>query len=380
MKRIKVLHILHSIGGVDVYLRLVIENVDANIVESVIMHSEDTNDKEYLDSDGKLVKQYFAPIKREIHLIKDIISIYKTIKLFKKEKPNLVHAHSAKGGIIARLASLFYNVNVLHTPHAYSYLSASSSIKRNFFLKIEKVFKNFNSFLLATSESERIRGIEEVGYVPSKALLFNNSVLPINNIDENNVVKRYNLPKQYICTVGRPSYQKNIELMIESIKEVKKKIPNIHLVLMGVGVYCPSKENVEKLIKINNLQENITMIEWIEREHIFSIIDKSMFYISTSRYEGLPYSMIESLALSKACVATYCDGNKDLVKNEYNGYLVENNIELISEKIFKLYSNEKLRNKFGKNSFNLFQEKFNLKTNIKSLESIYLKYSTDRKL
>src|SRR5690606_5490710 len=272
-KKIKVLHILHSVGGVDIYLRLLTENCNPNIVENVIING--SSDKVYFDKNESKLKQYLIPLEIDISVLLDLKCILKTVKIIKKEKPNIIHAHSAKGGIIARLASLFFKVNVLHTPHAYSYLCTNSKLKRSIFLTIEKLFKNFNSILLATSESELKRGIYEVGYPSNRALLFNNSILPVEKI---NLETKFFLPQNYICTVGRPSYQKNIEMMVEIIKEVKKEIPNIHMVVMGLGVVSPNTKIIKNLISKYDLESNFTLIEWMEREKILGIISKSNFY------------------------------------------------------------------------------------------------------
>ncbi|MBP0902854.1 glycosyltransferase [Mariniflexile gromovii] len=352
--------------------------MESNIINNIIIHGKQEKGIEYLDSSGKATKQFYIPIQREINIFKDLKCIYQTIKILKKEKPDLIHAHSAKGGVISRIASLFYSINVLHTPHAFSYLSAHSPVKRYLFLSIERVLKNFNSILLATSESELKRGIDEVGYQPHKAFLFNNSITELAVVDNNSTVSSlaYNFSKDYICTVGRPSYQKNIEMMVEIIKNVKDHIPNIHLVVMGLGVVSPNSENVKMLISKHNLEKNFTLIDWIEREKIFEIVSKSKFYLSTSRYEGLPYSIIESLSLRKAIIATDCDGNRDLVINDFNGYLLkENQLDQFKEKIIELYYNNETREKFEKNSFLLFKEKFDISINIRKLEKIYLKHA-----
>ena len=375
MKKVKVLHILNSVGGVDVSLRLILENSNTNEFNHVIIHGADDTKKSYSDKNGNILKEYKLPIQREISLLKDLKAIYQTIKILKKENPSVVHAHSAKGGIIARAASIFHKVKVLHTPQAYSYLSTSKGIKRTIFLLVEKFFKNFNSILVASSNSELNRGINEVGYKKEKALLFNNS---INKIEIDLLEKiSISLPKNFICSVGRPSFQKNIEMMIEVIKEVKKEIPDVHLVLMGVGEYSPNKESVEELIVKYNLEENTTLINWIDRNEIFKIIAKSELYISTARYEGLPYSIIESLALGKACVVTNCDGNRDLVINEVNGYVIEeNDVKSMANRIFALYNNKELMKKFGENSLASFNSNFNIENNILKIESIYRKYSS----
>lgn len=369
MNKIKIAHVLDSVGGVEVYLRLITENMNSDIFENIIIHKVNKDKKPYYNKSNTLIKEFDIVIQREISFFKDIKAVYQTIKVLKKEKPDVIHAHSAKGGIIARLASLIYKVNVLHTPHAYSYLSANSKFKSKLFLVIEQIFKNFNSYLLATSESEKLRGIKDVGYSKDRVFVLNNSILPISKQQKENQLR---LPDEYICTVGRPSFQKNLEMMIEVIKLLKRKQPNIFLVIMGVGEYSPNKESIKALIKAYKLENNIKLIEWMEREKIFQIISKSKIYISTSRYEGLPYSIIESLALSKACVVTDCDGNRDLIKDNYNGYVVGlNDMDLMSEKIYYLLRNKDIREKFEKNSFNYFEKNFNLKKNIKKLENIY---------
>ncbi|QDO93230.1 glycosyltransferase family 4 protein [Formosa sediminum] len=367
---IKVIHVLHAVGGVDVYLRLLLAIMDHNKFEHIIIKGENDTHETYFRPDGKLIKVYKLPIDREINFIEDFKSISQVVKIFKNERPDIVHAHSAKGGIIARSASVFYKVNVLHTPHAYSYLSADYGFKRRIFLFIEKFYKHINSKLLATSNSEINRGLIDVGYKEEDVYLFNNSILPIEEIKPLKIKKTW--PDNYICSVGRPSFQKNIELMLDVLFEVKKQENDIHLVLMGVGYHSPNLLNVKNLIQSLGLENNVTLLDWTNREDIFYIIKHSALYISTARYEGLPYSVIESLALGKPIVATKVDGNQDLVKHNYNGFLVENeNATEMSSFVLKLLNDKTLFQTFSENSKLLFEENFNMKNNIKDLECIY---------
>lgn len=180
-------------------------------------------------------------------------------------------------------------------------------------------------------------------------------------------------PDEYICSVGRPSYQKNIELMLRVLKELKTAKPDIHLVLMGVGFHAPNLEKVKQLIQEYGLHNNITLLEWTKREDIFHIIKKSTLYISTARYEGLPYSVIEALALKKTCVVTDADGNRDLIENNHNGFVIfDENVGAFKDKIIKLLDDNSLRNEFENNSLRRFHENFNIENTIHSLEKIYL--------
>lgn len=371
MSKVKILHVLHSVGGVDVSLRLILSNLDPDKFESVVVKGQSDTSKAFLDANQKEIKTYNSTIIRNISPFNDLKALNHLQKIVQQEQPDLIHAHSAKGGILGKLVGHFKKIPILHTPQAYSFLSADSKFKKNAFLTIEKVFSKLNNKILASSTSEQNRAINEVGYSPEKALLFNNSIKPIDEIKPLSIPKTW--PDDYICSVGRPSFQKNIEMMIEVLAELKKEKPKIHLVLMGVGFHSPNLEAIKNLIKKFNLKDNISLLEWTEREDIFHIIKKSQLYISTARYEGLPYSIIEALALKKACVVTDADGNRDLILNNHNGFVIfDNNIKEFSQKVKLLLNDKNLKNQFEKNSFEYFNSNFNINQTIQSLERIYL--------
>lgn len=376
MDKIKIVHILHSVGGVDTSLRMILENIDATKFESVIIHGTKDN-SDFYDNTNTRLREYFLPIERDISLLKDLKSIVEARKIIKREKPDIIHAHSAKGGVIGNVIGRFVkDTTVFHTPQAYSFLSAESSLKRKLYVLIERLVKGKNSVLLASSNSELERGLNEINYEKENTVLFDNCIAPIQLDPNYGDISNYNLPEHYICTVGRPSFQKNIEMMVEVIKEAKTQIPNIHLVIMGIGVVSPNTENVKRLIKSYGLESNTTLIEWTERERIFHIVDRAKFYISTARYEGLPYAIIEALSLSKAIIASDCDGNKDLVVDGYNGFLInQDDVKTFSDKVVTLYNSDKLRTTQEQNSHKLFMEKFNLNNNIQKLEQIYLDFA-----
>lgn len=373
MKKIKITHILHSVGGVDVSLRLILENTNPSEFENIVIHgTKDTNEVFY-DKNRNLVKEYKLPISREISFTDDLTAIIKAYKIIKTDKPDLIHSHSAKGGVIGRIIGILTGIPVVHTPQAFSYLSSNNKIKRGVFLWIEKLLSKGNTALLASSKSEMDRALQEVGFDKNKVLLFNNAIKPIEVIEALSIKKTW--PDDYICTVGRPSYQKNIELMIKVLYQIKKT-KKIHLVVMGVGPVSGQLESVRKLIVELDLTADITLLNWTERADVFNIINQSRFYISTARYEGLPYSIIESLALSIPCIVSDCDGNKDLIIDNFNGNLVkENDIKDFSEKCIRLLNDEKMHLEFSNNAKITFEQNFNIIKNIADLEAIYVNQS-----
>jgi glycosyltransferase involved in cell wall biosynthesis len=373
MSKIKVAHILHCVGGVDVYLRLILENINPEKIESIVVHGKNDTQNIFYDQNKVKVNSYKIPIYRKISLIQDVSAIFQAYKIIKKERPNVIHCHSAKGGIIGRIIGRLLSIKVLYTPHAFSYLSAESKWKCWLYLFIEKQFANKNSILVPTSVSEFNRGEKEVGYFLENIRLFTNSIPQIKISSAAPIFKPGS--NKYICSVGRPSYQKNIELMIQVFFEVRKTT-SIDLVIIGVGLHSDRLKSVKQLISKLNLEHCVTLLDWTEQKNVWHIIQQSELYLSTSRYEGLPYSVIEALSLSKPCVVSDCDGNRDLIENDYNGFVIPNeNILEYAMKINLLLNDTRLLQLLSENAIKSFKKNYDLKKNIPILEQIYIDYS-----
>jgi glycosyltransferase involved in cell wall biosynthesis len=370
---IRIVHIAKPIGGVGVYIQLLAKNLNSKEFKNTVLLNNSDQNLDLIDQNGNQIKSFHVNLQREINLINDFKSLFKLINHLKKIEPNIIHCHSAKAGILGRIAGAVLNIPVFYTPHAYSYLSAENTFKKFIYKFIEKTFRFFPSKTLACSISEYNRTVNDLGFEKNKVLVWKNS------IDEFSPEKRYaeidSLPQQYICTIGRPSYQKNTELLIKSIYEVKKHITSIHLVILGVGYYSPFLEQIKLLIKELDLSDNITLIDFINREECLSVLQKSQFFVSTSRYEGLPYAGIEALMLKKPCIMTNVDGNKDLINDGINGFLTKDETNAIAERIIHLCKNPKKIDIMGEASYQKFKSEFHIESNINCIEKIYKLYT-----
>ena len=210
----KILHIGQMIGGLDIYIRNSIL-YSTNDYEYVIIHGDKDKNKPVI-KEGKKISEHQIRLYRKLSLLWDVVALIQTILLIRKEKPDIIHCHSAKGGFIGRIAGRITGTKTYYTPHAFSYLCTDSKLKRWIFLSLERIAKG-NSFLLACSESERELAIKEVRYQKDKALVWHNAVPDIEIRDNNHKESKY------ICCIGRPSYQKNTLFLVDVIEGVKKK-------------------------------------------------------------------------------------------------------------------------------------------------------------
>ncbi|MFR9500379.1 MAG: glycosyltransferase [Rikenellaceae bacterium] len=168
----KILHIGQMVGGISVYIKNTTTLLSGDI-EFVIASGRADNNKP-VEVNGVTIREYKIDLYRELSL-KDFKALWQAVQIIRRERPSVVHCHSAKGGFIGRIAGFVCGVPTLYTPHAYSFLSTDNSAKRMIFLFLEK-FTRLNSYMLACSDSERELGRDRVGYKETKALLWNNSV------------------------------------------------------------------------------------------------------------------------------------------------------------------------------------------------------------
>lgn len=378
----KILHIGNLKSGIDTYVRNTVA-LASDKFEFFIVNGADDNSKPYMRH-GKQVKTYSIDMYRALNPVKDMKAVMQAIKIIKKEKPDLVHCHSAKGGVIGRFAAFFTGTKVVYTAHAFSFLSAESAKKKKVFLLLEKIAK-LNSYLLACSGSERELGIKVVGFKEKKAFAWNNAVPDVDKgltrisqisriSSQKNESSDLPVPKvgeRYITSIGRPSYQKNPLFMVEVAHGIHLKHPDIKFYLLGVGFYSPMLEDMKKLIHQYDMDDTFYLLPWLSHEETLKYVKGSMLYFMTSLYEGLPISVIEAMSLGKAVVASDVLGNKDCVKDGYNGYLLPLKEEVFVEKMNDLIENDEKRKEMEKNSRSYFESDFFIDNRIKALEDIY---------
>jgi len=139
--------------------------------------------------------------------------------------------------------------------------------------------------------------------------------------------------------VGRLNYQKNLPLLVESVKILKKDFPNIKIAIVGKG---EEKEKLEGLIKNYGLSENFKFFGEIkEKEKLFSILKSAKIFVLPSILEGFPLTIVEANACGLPIVTTKTKHNNvaEYLKENENGFLCPANPENFAGAISYLLKN-----------------------------------------
>ena len=227
MDRKRILHLTQATGGVKTYVAHILEFADHDSFEFVIMAPENHFFEEFCSE--RSVRYYPVDLHRGNNPFKNISTLIKIISIIKKENPDIIHAHSAKGGFLGRLAAKITNKKVLYTPHAFSYLPFTG-ISRMIFYLLELISKNWTSKLLAISYSEANRARHELGYGRNQVKVILNSI-PINDHTGEHI-ERGNLK---IRMIGRLTQQKNHLLFLEVANGLLVKYPDLQFAIFRCG-------------------------------------------------------------------------------------------------------------------------------------------------
>ncbi len=291
-------------------------------------------------------------MRREIDLKNDFGVIKQTRALLKKIKPDILHLHSSKSGVLARIAvfGLISKDKIFYSPHGYAFIQKNISRSK---VLLFKIIENVMPFLLGGITVASGNTEYEIAKKISKTILIRNGVdfdLPqkvIRNIDKKRLT---------IGTIGRLTPQKNPKLF----NEIAQQIPDADFIWIGNG---------ELQHEIDS--ENITVTGWVKtREDLLNKLNEIDVYLQVSLWEGLPIALIEAMVMRKPLVVSNIIGNKDCVEVGYNGFVFDNLTEAV-EKI-NVFKNKALISQYGDSSFNKAFAEYDKQKNFTELVSVYL--------
>jgi glycosyltransferase involved in cell wall biosynthesis len=374
--RIRVLHITQCFGGVETSIRTIISSIDPENFESVVC-CPDPNIS-FSDRNGISIKVIPIHLDRTINPWVDGRAFLFLIHIIRKIKPDIIHCHSSKAGIIGRLAGWFCGTPTAFTPQAFSFLSGTRPLVRKIYRMIERCSVPFTELVIASSESEQKLAIKEVGIPEAKTVVFKNCIIP-------NTFKRQSVDSirqtKTFCVVGRPSYQKNIEMVVRVASLLRNEgMLDVRFVILGAGHHSPEKERIQEMIKDVHLQDIIIMHDWVDHDVVLSAIGDATAVLLTSRYEGLPYAAIEAMSLGRIVIATDVYGTRDCVVHEKTGFLVPlDGDREMGDRIRQVLDDGDLRKRMEAEALIEFDKKYNVEKKIGELEQIYKKMVEKRK-
>jgi glycosyltransferase involved in cell wall biosynthesis len=330
---------------------------------------------------------------RAICPLYDFISYRQIKKLLHQLQPDIVHAHSAKAGILGRFAAYSLREQlrrathdarrttpaIVHTIHGWSFHPYQSRWLNKFYIAIEKSAAKRTDFFIsvadAMTEQALAAGIgKPEQFVTAYSAIEEKGVLePISQERKREFRRNYGIPDDAIVliTIARLFMLKGHDYIIESAKELSRQFANAVWLFVGDGNLAEHyKEQVCQL----GLAERIKFTGLLPPSQIPLAIQSSDILVHCSLREGLARALPQAMLCGKPVVSFDVDGAREVV-NENTGRLIEpKNVEQLTAACAELIEDENLRARLGKTGREFVKDKFAPEVMVDKIEQLYNKF------
>lgn len=352
-------------GGLRKHLLLLLHHMDLSQFSKIILIYGNRYD-EIFEDDILWLKQkgieliQIPSLVRSLNISDDVNAYEQISKIIKDEKPDIVHCHSSKAGIIGRLAAKIHCVpKIFYTPHGYSFQADEFSLlKRQLFTILERLASRMATTMTFTvSKGEKQLAIDKKIDYPSKFEVIYNG-LPDVSFNCGKLRKLLNISDDafIVGNCARISIEKNVDLFIKIAQKFLELHPEVHFVWVGDG---------KDLDEYKNIHSHIHFVGF--RNDSDELVADFDVFLTTSLHEGLPYAPIEAIRAGVPVVASDVAGNNEVVISGVNGYLYPlHDIQKAVQSIERATSINK------KDIKKDFEERFLLNNMIQKIEKYYL--------
>ena len=369
MKKIKVLHIIKSLGR---------GGAEMLLPETLKQHNQDQFEFHYI---------YFLPWKNQLvesiekaggkvtcfsakNNIQLILHFSNIIKYCKENKIQLIHAHLPWAGFVCRLVYRITKIPVIYTEH---------NLQERYHFITKYINKwTFNSQTLAIGVSDDVLKsiIKNINpKIESKTIL---NGVNTQNFKKANPEERlanrnqFSIPENAIVvgTVAVFRFQKRLDKWMEIMKAATDINPNVYGIVIGAGVL---EEEIKAKYKELNLESNVFFAGL--QTQVKPYYEAMDIFMMCSSFEGLPIALLEAMSMNCAIVSTNAGGIKEVLRDEIDGLMVDvDNWQQLSSLVVELSNHPDKMAVLQTQARKRVEESFSISTMVSQLETVYLSY------
>jgi len=322
-----------------------------------------------------LTRFWIPNFVREVRPIQDSITLLKLWRLFRRERPDIVHTHSSKAGILGRLAARLAGVPVIfHTYHGFGFNDFQPRLIKTLYIWLERITGRVTNQTVIVSYANAKRA-EDSGIVRNNDWILCRDAISLEQFMQpgprRTKLREWNVPENRVVAgmVACFKPQKSPLDFVEVAARVLKETDRVHFIMAGDGELRPA---IEARIRDLGISSHITLLGWQkDMPEVYRNLD---VVVLTSLWEGLPCVFSEAMAAGLPIVATQVDGAREAIIDGDNGFLHgPHDVEGMAKSVLKLVENPALREAMGSRGKSRVSE-FDIDTSVRALESAYQKW------
>ena len=372
--KIKVLRIIArmNVGGPAVQVSGLMRGFDQEVFEQKLLTGYCAADEaDYLEKVAVDVKAIrIDGLGRSIKPRSDLTALFSIVKEIRRFKPDVIHTHTAKAGVIGRIASILSGQKSIrvHTFHGHLLHGYFGVGKTKLVILIEKFLAIFTHQLLAVGKKVQddliAAGIGntkkfavmppglQLAHVPSKS-----EARQELGLDQNEI---------YCAFIGRITQIKRPDRFLDVVAKTKADNVNVHFIVAGAGELL---QECQERVAAEDLP--VTFLGW--REDIEVVLAAADFVILTSDNEGTPLSLIQSGMVGIPVVATNVGSTNEIVVDGKTGLLTDLSVDQLANAVTKLATDNDLRAQMGAAGKEYTMARYGVARLVKDHQDLYLR-------
>ncbi len=270
------------------------------------------------------VEQFeISDLVRPVAPVRDLRALASLRRAIRRFRPHVVHTHSSKAGVLGRLAARLERVpSVVHTVHGFGFTPLQSPVKQKLFFSAEKIAARWTDHFVAVSRVNRDRGIELGLWKPDQVSVIRAGV-DLDRFrspgDGRETRRQLGVPDgvSVVTQIGNFKPQKAPLDFIEAAARIVERFPEVRFVMVGDG---PLRGEAQTRAAELGIADRVIFCGWWN--DVPGLLAATSVSVLSSHHEGLPCSVVESLAAGVPVVATAVDGTPEVIRPGVNGELV----------------------------------------------------------
>lgn len=319
-------------------------------------------------------------LRRQINPVYDVPAYFELKRLLGELRPDVVHTHSAKAGILGRYAAYALRDKtrpiIVHGVHGLSFHPYQNALINKFYIAVERAAAKRTDYFVCVADAMTKQSLDAgIGrpeqYTTAYSAIEEEDFLrEIPDNERREFRRKYDIPDDAVVlvTIARLFHLKGHEFIIESAKKLAREFPNVLWLFVGDGILA---DHYKQQIRSLGLENRFRFTGLLSPKQIPLAIQASDILVHCSLREGLARTLPQAMLCGRPAISFDVDGAREVV-NDNTGRLVEpKDVEHLTSACAELISNMELREKLGRQGREFVKDKFAPKTMVDSIEAIY---------
>ncbi len=258
--------------------------------------------------------------ERNVNIFGDIKTLFALRKILKKERPDIVHIHSSKAGLIGSLAARFARIpKIIFTAHGWPHNESRPEWQKIVFRFLEWLTILFSTSTIAVSETTQSQASDFL--LSKKVFTIKNGLDIFSMYGKENARVALHLPFPphtfVFGTIAELHKNKGLDILIRAFAQIHKQYPHTKLCIIGEG---EERASLEKVILQEKLTQDIVLLGHVQNAKEY--LKAFTVFVLPSRTEALGYVLLEAGIAKIPCVASRIGGIPEIIEHEKTGLLV----------------------------------------------------------